>query len=261
MLLKNKVAFVTGASSGIGRGTALRFGQEGAAVVAVARHTDEENTCKVCAEIDKAGGKSIFVPADVAKPDDVKRAVDETIKKFGRLDIVVANAGINGVWAPIDELEPDEWNKTIATNLTGTFLTLHYTVPHLKKAGGGSVIIVSSVNGNRTFVTPGATAYSTTKAGQVAMMKMLAVELGKDQIRVNAVCPGAIHTNIEESTERKGTEKLGLKIEYPQGKPAVNEGQGEVPDVADVCLFLASDMSRHVSGIELYVDGGFSLAR
>lgn len=259
--LTGKVALVTGVSSGIGRGAALRFGQEGAKVIGVARESDDPEVRKLGDEIQKAGGTFLAVQADVSKDADMKRAIEEGVKKFDRLDIVVANAGINGVWAPIDELKPEEWDKTIATNLTGTFLTLHYTIPHLKKAGGGSVIVISSVNGNRSFASPGATAYSTSKAGQVAMMKMLAVEVGKSQIRVNAICPGAIHTNIEESTTKRETEKLGLAIEFPKGKPAVNQGQGEVPDVADVCLFLASDLSRHVSGVEIYVDGGLSLVK
>jgi NAD(P)-dependent dehydrogenase (short-subunit alcohol dehydrogenase family) len=140
-------------------------------------------------------------------------------------------------------------------------LTLHYCVPHLKRAGAGSIIIVSSVNGNRTFSNAGSSAYSASKAGQVALMKVMALELGRHQIRVNAVCPGAIHTHIDESTIKRDTDKIGLRVEFPDGIPAVNKGQGEPMDVADVCLFLASDLSRHVSGVELYVDGGFSLVR
>ena len=106
------------------------------------------------------------------------------------LDIVFANAGINGVWAPIDELQPEEWDRTINTNLRGTYLTLHYAVPHLKRAGGGSIVITASINGTRTFTSAGATAYSSTKAAQVAMAQMLALELGQHRIRVNVICPG-----------------------------------------------------------------------
>lgn len=255
-MLDGKVAFVTGGESGIGQATAMRFAKEGAKV-AIA-DIDEEDARQ---KIERAGGQAIFCKCDVSKPEQVKAAVEQTVSKFGRLDVVVANAGINGVWAPIDELAPEEWDKTQAVNLKGTYLTCHYAVPHLKRQGGGSIIVMSSVNGNRTFTTAGATAYSVSKAGQVAMVKMLAIELGKHQIRVNAVCPGAIHTNIEESTTKRDTDKIGLKIEYPEGKPAVDQGQGEPDEVADVCLFLASDLSRHVSGVEIYVDGGFSLAK
>jgi NAD(P)-dependent dehydrogenase (short-subunit alcohol dehydrogenase family) len=255
-MLDGKVAFVTGGESGIGKATAIRFAREGAKI-AIA-DIDEEDARQ---RIERAGGQAIFCKCDVSKPDQVKAAVEQTVSKFGRLDIVVANAGINGVWAPIDELEPEEWDKTQAVNLKGTYLTCHYAVPHLKRQGGGSIIVMSSVNGNRTFTTAGATAYSVSKAGQVALAKMLAIELGKHQIRVNAVCPGAIHTNIQESTTERDTDKIGLAIEYPQGKPAVDQGQGEPDEVADVCLFLASELGRHVSGVEIYVDGGFSLAR
>lgn len=110
---------------------------------------------------------------------------------FGRLDVVFANAGINGVQAPIGDLTPEEWDRTINVNLRGTFLTIRYTVPHLKKAGGGAIIVTSSINGTRYFANSGATAYAVSKAGQLAMVQMLAVELGPSNIRINAICPGA----------------------------------------------------------------------
>jgi NAD(P)-dependent dehydrogenase (short-subunit alcohol dehydrogenase family) len=255
-MLDGKVAFITGAESGIGRATALLFAREGARIGLA--DIDEENTRQ---EIERAGGQAVFCRCDVSDPEQVRKAVDGTVDRFGRLDVVMANAGINGVWAPIDELKPEEWDKTLQINLKGTFLTLHYTVPHLKRAGRGSIIITSSVNGNRTFSNAGSTAYSCSKAGQVAMAKMAALELGKHQIRVNAICPGAIKTKIQESTTIRDTAKIGIEVKLPEGSPAVNEGRGESSDVADVCLFLASDMSRHVSGVEIYVDGGMSLLR
>jgi len=255
-MLDGKVALVTGAGSGIGRATALRFAREGACV-AIADISDNETR----QEIEQGGGKAISVLCDVSDPDQVKRAVEQTVAKFGRLDIVVANVGINGVWAPIDELQPAEWDKTLNINLKGTYLTLHFAVPHLKRGGGGSIIIISSVNGNRTFSNAGASAYSASKAGQVALMKQMALELGRDHIRVNAVCPGSIHTDIDRSLQRHDTSKIAITIDFPDGNPALNEGQGEPDDVAGVCLFLASDLSRHVSGVEHYVDGGMSLIR
>ncbi len=198
---------------------------------------------------------------DVSDAQAVQEAVAQTVDRFGRLHIVFANAGINGVWTPLEELTPEEWDRTLNINLRGTFLTLHFAVPHLKRGGGGSILITSSVNGTRTFSNPGASAYSTSKAGQVALMKMAALELGRHNIRVNAICPGAIHTNIDERTEPRGTEKIGIKVELPEGSPALHGGQGEPIDVADTCLFLASDLSRHVSGVEIFVDGGASLLR
>jgi NAD(P)-dependent dehydrogenase (short-subunit alcohol dehydrogenase family) len=258
-MLENKVAFITGGASGIGAGTAKRFAQEGAKIVIADMHEEEGE--KLRAEIESSGAEVIYVDCDVSQPEAVKSAIDAAVARFGRLDIVFANAGINGVWTPVDELSPEEWDKTLNINLKGTFLTVHYAVPHLKAAGGGSIIITSSVNGTRTFSTPGASAYSTSKAGQVAFMKMVALELGRDNIRCNAVCPGAIHTNIHERTEQRDTEKLGIAVEMPQGSPALNEGQGEPVDVADTCLFLASDLGRHVSGVEIFVDGAASLLR
>ena len=258
-MLDGKVAFITGGASGIGAGTAKRFAQEGARVALA--DVQQEDGEKIRDEIIVSGGDAIYLPCDVSDADSVSNAINATVEKFGGLNVVFANAGINGVWTPIDELQPEEWDKTIAINLRGTYLTAHFAVPHLKKAGGGSIIVTSSVNGTRTFSSPGASAYSTSKAGQIAFMKMIALELGRDNIRCNAVCPGAIHTNIDERTQVRDTEKLGLEIEMPQGSPALHEGQGEPVDVADTCLFLASDLGRHVSGAEIFVDGGASLLR
>lgn len=258
-MLTDKVAFVTGGASGIGRGTAKRFAQEGARVVLADLAEQQEEGLGAVREIEQAGGTALFIACDVSQAASVEEALARTVQEYGALEIVFANAGINGVQAPIDELTPDEWDRTINTNLRSTFLTLHFAVPHLKRSGGGSVIITSSVNGNRTFSNPGASAYSTSKAGQVALMKMAALELGRHNIRVNAVCPGAIETNIEDRTERRDTDKIGIKVEMPLGSPALHEGHGEPIDVADTCLFLASDLSRHVSGVDIYVDGGASL--
>ena len=258
-MLNGKVAFITGAASGIGRSAALRFAREGANIGIA--DTDESDGNKVCQEIAAAGGKAVFAECDVSDSGQVKRAIDRTVGEFGGLHVVFANAGINGVWAPLEELKPEEWDKTHAVNLRGTYLTLHHAIPHLKRGGGGSILICSSVNGTRTFSNPGASAYSTTKAGQVALMKMAALELGRHDIRVNAICPGKIHTNIEDSTTKRHTERIGIEFKLPKGSPAIDGGQGDPEEVADTCLFLASDMSRHVSGVEIFVDGGASLLR
>lgn len=260
-MLDGKVAFITGGASGIGKGAALRFAQEGARIGIADMQEEEGRQAK--AEIEKAGDgrEALFVACDVSDPASVQKAIDATAQQFGRLDIVFANAGINGVWTPLEELQPEDWDKTLNINLKGTYLTMHFAIPHLKKAGGGSILVTSSVNGNRTFSSAGASAYSTSKAGQVALMKMAALELGRQNIRVNAILPGAIHTNIDERTEQRDTDKIGIKVELPEGSPALHEGQGEPVDVADACLFLASDLSRHVSGVEIYVDGGASLLR
>jgi NAD(P)-dependent dehydrogenase (short-subunit alcohol dehydrogenase family) len=181
------------------------------------------------------------------------------VDEWGRLDIVFANAGVNGVWAPIEELEPDEWKQTLDINLTGTFLTVKYAVPVLRRAGGGSIIVTSSVNGTRMFSNTGATAYATSKAGQAAMVKMLAPELGPHGIRINVICPGAIATSIDENTEQRDLDDAGLPVEFPEGKIPLGGEPGTSDQVAQLVLFLASDMSSHITGSEIWIDGAQSL--
>lgn len=259
MEFAGKVALVTGAGSGIGKATAVRLGAGGASVVVISRTMDEIEETRD--EIIKAGGKAIAIDADIADEAEMTGVIDATIKQFKRLDIVVANAGINGMWAPIDDLTPDEWDQTMTVNLRGTYMTLHLAVPHLKERGG-SVIIVSSINGNRTFTSAGATAYAATKAAQVAMAQQLALELGKHGIRVNAVCPGAIDTEIDDNTDKRNTQLAEIPVEWPEGDIPITGGEpGESRDVADVIAFLASDAARHVTGVPVYVDGGQSLLR
>lgn len=259
MELQSRVALVTGAGSGIGRASALKLAEAGA-VVGVLGHTRSELE-KTAAGIEAAGGRAILLDADVADEKAMHDAIETLVAQAGRLDIVVANAGINGVWAPIDDLKPDEWDQTIRVNLRGTYLTLNACVPHLKKQGG-SVIVVSSINGNRTFSTPGATAYVATKAAQVAIVQQLALELGRHKIRVNAVCPGAIETSINDNTKVRGEDETVIPVEFPDGDIPITGGKsGRSDDVASVILFLASDQSRHVTGTPVYVDGGQGLLR
>lgn len=258
MQLENKVALITGGGEGIGRAAALLLAREGARVAVLGRH--KENLEPVVQEIEKSGGRAMPVVADIAKPDDMEKAVEKVVGEWGRLDIVFANAGVNGVWAPIEELDPDEWSSTIQTNLTGTFLTVKYAVPHLKKQGG-SVVVTSSINGTRVFSNTGATAYSSSKAGQVAFTKMMALELARWKVRVNVICPGAIETNIDENTEKRDLEKVEIPVEYPEGKQPLECAPGSAEQVAQLVLFLASDASSHVTGTEIWIDGAESLIK
>jgi NAD(P)-dependent dehydrogenase (short-subunit alcohol dehydrogenase family) len=258
-MLDTRVAFITGAASGIGAAVARRFADEGASV-AIADIKSEDGE-RLRDELSAAGHTAFFTRCDVTVSESVQEAIESTVRHFGALNIVCANAGINGMLAPVDDLQPDEWDRTFAVNLRGTFLTVHFAVPHLKNAGGGSIIITSSVNGNRSFSFAGASAYSTSKAGQVAFMKMMALELGRYNIRCNAVCPGAIPTNIDQSTHKRNTDRIRIRVQMPDGSPALNNGWGDPNDVASAFLTLASDLGRHISGVELYVDGGASLLR
>ena len=258
MQLAGKVALITGAGSGIGKAAALLLAKEGAKIAALGRTEDDELRDTV-SKIQNAGGEAIPVSADISQPDEMQQAVQQVANQWGRLDIVFANAGINGVWAPLEELEPDEWDKTIDVNLKGTFLTVKYAVPYLKKQGG-SVIITSSVNGTRIFSNTGATAYSCTKAAQVAFTKMVALELAESRIRVNVICPGAIETNIDESTEQRDLDKVREPVEFPEGRIPLTDGKsGSSEQVAQLVLFLASDTSSHITGTEIWIDGGESL--
>jgi len=255
--LDGKVALITGGGSGIGKGAALAFARQGAKVVLIDR--SQESLSEVANEILGLSGEVETISADVSKSDDMENACDRAVARFGRLDIVYANAGINGVWAPIEELSPEEFDKTIAINLRGTFLTIKYATPHMKERGG-SIIVTSSVNGTRTFSNTGATAYSTSKAGQVAMAKMLAVELGNYKIRVNVICPGAIATNIGENTEQRDIETIKVPAEYPEGTSSLAGNEpGSIDQVGRLALFLASDMSDHITGEVVYIDAGSSL--
>ncbi len=258
MSFEGKVALVTGGSSGIGRATVLRLAAEGCAVGVLGHGRDKVE--RVVSEVAQAGGRAFPLIADVGSESEMKAAIGSLVREFGRLDYLFANAGINGVWAPIDEITPEEWDRTINTNLRGTYLTLHYGVPHLKRAGGGAVVITASVNGTRIFSNAGATAYSSTKAAQVAMTQMLALELAKFRIRVNVVCPGAIETAIDGSTTKRHQEVAEEPAEYPKGEIPLTDGEpGTAEEVAELVAFLFSDKARHITGTPVWIDGAESL--
>jgi len=257
--LEGKVAVITGAGSGIGRATSLMLSQAGATIATI-DHTPETSQ-QTIDEVEENGGKGIMTIADISQPDQVEQSFQQIIEQCGHIDIVFANAGINGVWAPIEDLTPEEWDKTLDVNLKGTFLTTKYAVPHLKQQGG-SIVITASVNGTRIFSNSGATAYATSKAAQVAFTKMVALELAPHHIRVNVICPGAIETSIHESTKPRDLEQIRTPVEFPEGKIPLTGGKpGTSEQVAQLVLFLASDASSHISGTEIWIDGTESLLK
>lgn len=255
--LQGKTAVVTGGGSGIGRATAVLLAKAGARVALIGRTSDE----LISAIESMEGGEErhFAVNADVASEIEMLAAYESISNHWDQLDIVVANAGVNGVWAPLEKLGVQEWDETLGINLRGTFLTVKLALPLLRKRGG-SVIVVSSINGTRVFSNSGATAYSCSKAAQVAFTKMVALELAKDRIRVNVVCPGAIETRIDDSTERRDLEDLHLPVAFPEGEvPLTGGGPGTAENVAQLIAFLASDAATHITGTEVFIEGGQSL--
>lgn len=254
----DRVALVTGAGSGIGAAAAIHLARSGAAVAVVGHSLDSAR--EVVDTITAAGGSAIPFAAELSDPDAVAELFEQVARRWVRLDVLVANAGVNGVWAPLDELTVEEWNRTISVNLTGTFLTVKHALPLLRAAGRAAVVITSSVNGTRIFSNTGASAYSTSKAGQVAFAKMAAVELARDGIRVNVVCPGSIETEIDENTEQRDTDRVRIPVEFPAGQiPLTGDRPGSADQVADLIGFLASDAAGHITGTEIWIDGAQSL--
>lgn len=256
--LQQQVAFVTGAGSGIGKAAALKLAEHGGRIALVDLH--EENVEEVKKQIEEMGSEALVLQANVSHPEEMESCYQKTMEKWGRLDVVFANAGINGEVTTIEDMEPSEWNMTISNNLTSTFLTVKYAIPHLKK-NGGSIIITSSINGNRIYRSMGMSAYSTSKKGQMGFGKMAALELAKYHIRINIICPGAIETNITENTwrEKEELKEVEIPIEYPEGNQPLEHRSGKPEQVAELVLFLASEQSSHITGSEIYIDGAESL--
>ncbi len=257
--LRGKVAVVTGAGSGIGKATAQLFAEAGARVGVLTRTKSEaEETCR---EISNAGGEAMALTADVSASDQLAAAIKQIDASWGRLDLVVANAGINGLWAPVDKISDEDWDNVMNVNLKGTFLTVKHAVPHLQK-NGGAVVIVSSVNGTRIFSNAGASAYASSKAAQLAFGRMMALELANHRIRVNTVCPGAIDTDIDQNTTKRDLDKVREPVEFPEGSIPLTEGKaGSSRQVAELIWFLCSGISTHITGAEVFIDGAESLLR
>jgi len=246
--LQNKVAIVTGGTSGIGRDTAVLFAKEGARVVVAGRRQAEgQETIDL---IRAAGGDSIFVPTDVSKTADVQALVQKTIKTFGRVDIGFNNAGIEGNWLPIAEQAEEDFDRTIAINLKGVWLCLKYEIQQMLKQGsGGAIVNMSSVAG---FIgSAGASTYCATKHGVIGLTKGAALETATKGIRVNAICPAVIETPMGERLfGAPEARKFSLGL-HPIGR------FGQPMEVAEAVLWMCSDRASFMTGQSLVLDGGF----
>jgi NAD(P)-dependent dehydrogenase (short-subunit alcohol dehydrogenase family) len=241
-----KVAFVTGAGSGIGRTTALAFAREGAHV-AVADVTEDANR-ETARMIEDLGGQVLAVTCDVTQADDVRRAIDATVEAFGRLDIAFNNAGIEHAPTPTDEIDEELWDRILNVDLRSVFLCMKYEIPHILKAGGGAIVNTSS--GAGVIGIAGQGAYCAAKWGLIGLTKAAALDYADQGIRINAVCPGYVDTAMMERFTG-GTEEGRQKVvaEAPIGRAAQPE------EIAAAVLWLCSDAS-YVVGHALVVDGG-----
>lgn len=251
--LNNKVAIITGAASGMGLAGARLFAKEGAKVVLtdIVEDTLEEATKAIVND----GGEAISLVLDVSNPDSWKSTVEKTIDAFGKVDILVNNAGIH-MAKGILEAEIDDWNKVLAINTTGVWLGMKSVIPYMQENGGGSIVNTSSIAAIVGGVADAnGAAYSASKGAVRSLTKHVAQNFGKDKIRVNSVHPGAIYTGMVEKSGIKSQEEMG---ENYKGKAALEPFAGEAIDIANAYLYLASDESKYVTGLELVVDGGWT---
>lgn len=246
--MKDKVVLITGATSGIGKATALKFGSAGAKVVVSGRREPEGNT--VVDQIKSAGGEAMFIPVDVAVEEQVKSLVDKTVETYGRLDVAFNNAGVE-LLASIIESEQADHQRVFDINVWGVLSSMKHEIPAMIANGGGSIINTSSVAGH--IGMPGAASYIASKHAVEGLTKAAAVEYAPAGIRVNAVAPGAIATDmIERFAGEEGSEmREGLAQMHPLGRIGNSE------EIADAVLFLASDAASFITGDSLKVDGGF----
>jgi NAD(P)-dependent dehydrogenase (short-subunit alcohol dehydrogenase family) len=249
MRLPDKVALITGGTSGIGEATALLFSREGARVAITGRSLERGE--RLAGKIEAAGGQAIFLQSDVRSAEQCRRAVDETLKAFGRLDVLFNNAGVYYPHTALDCTE-EEWDQQIDVNLKGTFLMSKYVLPRMIEQGGG--VIINNSSGWGLVGGDAAVAYCASKGGVVLLTKAMAIDHGRQGIRVNCICPGDVDTPMLPEDARM----RGLKWQdYLAG--AANRPMGRVgtsDEIARAVLFLASDDSSFMTGAALVVDGG-----
>jgi NAD(P)-dependent dehydrogenase (short-subunit alcohol dehydrogenase family) len=260
--MAGKRVVVTGAGSGIGRAASVRMAEEGASVACVDLNlAGAEETAGLC---EAAGSKAVALSADVSQPDSAESMTADAVAALGGIDVVYANAGIAGTGSA-ETTTWEEWTRVIAVNLTGVWLSSRYAIPHMREAGGGSVVNQASVGG--IVGVPGIFPYAAAKGGVIGLTRQMAVEYGADNIRANALCPGTVPTPLVYATYEQGggmgsgpadmdpDERMQkAAVRYPMGH------LGDVTDVANLALFLASDEARWITGGIYIVDGGLTAA-
>jgi NAD(P)-dependent dehydrogenase (short-subunit alcohol dehydrogenase family) len=251
-LLRGKVALITGASSGIGRATAVLFSREGASIVAAARRRVELDA--LVGEIVEAGGSAVALAGDVKDEAFARALVDEAVKRFGGLDVAFNNAGTLGPMGPTPGVSHSDWTETLETNLTSAFLGAKYQLPAMVARGAGSLIVTSTFVGH-TAAFPGMAAYAASKAGLIGLVQALAVEFGPSGIRVNALLPGGTDTPMGRNVAATPEALAFVRGLHALKRIATPEEQ------AQSALYLASDASSFTTGTALLVDGGVSVNR
>ena len=248
--LSDKVAVVTGGSSGIGKETALTFAERGASVVVA--DLDEPAGEAVVAEIEDQGGEAIFVETDVTDPTSTERMVEQAVEAFGRLDYAFNNAGIGGAQKPVHELDAEEWQTVVDVNLTGVFNSMQAELAQLLDQGeGGAIVNNSSILGKVGFAN--SSGYVAAKHGVLGLTKTAALENGETGVRINAVCPGFVETPLLEEGGITSDPEMREMIE---GKHAMNR-LGQPEEIADAVVWLCSDEASFVTGQALGVEGGY----
>lgn len=243
---EGKVAIVTGGTFGIGRSTAIAFAKAGANVIVA----DVFDGKEVVEKIIKSGGKATYIKCDVSSAADVKNLIDQTIAKYGRLDVAYNNAGIEGIAGNITEIKEEDWNHTIDVNLKSIWLCMKYEIPEMLKVGMGSIVNCASIAGLVGF--PNLSPYTASKHGVIGLTKTAALEYAKQNIRVNAVCPGVIKTPMIDRFTGNNKE---VEQQFASQEPIGRLGQPE--EVAGAVLWLCSEASSFVTGHALAVDGGW----